>query len=134
MRLYSFTNYYLSSLQHGLQTAHVVAEMWYKYASVNSPANSKALKLFEWQRWHQTIIIKNGGNQKALRDLITLFSGGSLYPWAVFQEDQDSLGGVIGAVGIVVPEKFYSPDWAIQTFTPWELQLLDLIQRTPLAV
>lgn len=30
MRLYSFTNSYLSSLQKGLQTAHVVAELFWQ--------------------------------------------------------------------------------------------------------
>lgn len=132
MRLYSFTNYYLSSLQHGLQTAHVVAGMWYKY---ENQSYGKFRDLIDWQRWHQTIIIKNGGNQDALQKITTLFTDErNPYPWVVFREDQASLAGAITAVGIVVPEKFYSSDWAVQTFAPWELELLNLIQRTPLAV
>lgn len=126
MRLYSFTNYYLSSLQHGLQTAHVVGELFRKYS------DEKLLQ--RWINDEKTIIIKNGGNHMDLVDIKGFFdTTENPYPWAYFEEDYTSLNNTVTAVGIVVPEKFYTRAPAFD-HTDWELQLHDLIQRTPLAV
>lgn len=104
MRLYSFTNYYLSPLQQGLQTAHLVAEM-----SVDSQHNE--WKIYElWAVNHKTIIIKNGGNSGELDDLyVLLVEYGKIFdlPCAKFKEDGSSLNYATTAVGIIIPEEFY---------------------------
>lgn len=61
LRLYSFTNYYLSDLQKGLQTAHLVSEMFTKYVT-----GKHKKMLFEWATNHKTIIILNGGNSNGV--------------------------------------------------------------------
>lgn len=94
MRLYTFVNYYLSSLQQGLQTAHVVSELSIK----------GGLMYEEWAACHKTIIIKNGGNNAELVDLRGFISGISAYPNAAFYEDSESLGGIMTAHGIILPE------------------------------
>jgi hypothetical protein len=62
MRLYSFVNYYLSPLQHGLQTAHCVSEM-----AMTMTMEDQLFAI--WADDHKTIIICNGGNSKMLEEL-----------------------------------------------------------------
>ena len=67
---YSFVNYYLSDLQRGLQTAHVVADMFIKYDYLTPQENHR---LHFWARNNKTIIILNGGNSKNLLDIIVYY-------------------------------------------------------------
>jgi hypothetical protein len=106
MRLYSFTNYYLSPLQLGLQTAHVVGNM------MSPPAyTDKAYDVVtEWARFHKTIVILNGGNSAALDDIfrqLAILGADLNLPVAKFTEDLQSLNGATTAVGIVVPSRVY---------------------------
>jgi hypothetical protein len=107
-RLYSLTNMYLSSIQKGLQTAHVVSEL-------------SLFKRTAYQRWAEsdrTIIILNGGNcadlesfEQFLLDLQEEHSHNNskkFWPWAAFREDAQSLNGAITAVGIILPESVYT--------------------------
>lgn len=102
MRLYTFTNMYLSSLQVGLQSAHVLGEMHFQY-------EHWAGSIFdEWAYQHKTIIILNGGYSSALRELVTFFNHSeNPYPWAEFCESDDALDGALTATGIILPEKIY---------------------------
>lgn len=113
MRFYSFGNYYLSSLQQGLQGTHVLTEMDVKY---KGKAQEKAL--FDWKKNHKTIVILNGGNAQSLADLHEYFKylqkRGMPHPFAKFHEDEQSLGGALTSVGIVVPERIYALGDAIQ--------------------
>lgn len=108
-RLYSFTNYYLSSLQKGLQTAHVVAEM----ANINKIYRDRYPDTIEtpfetWSRLDKTIIILNGGNSA---DLELLHA--DLYKFGIestfFKEDQRSLNGAWTAVGCIIPDVYWDP-------------------------
>lgn len=115
MRLYSFVNYYLSPLQHGLQTAHCVSDMAAMVASIS--ADNPASRNFAireaydaWARSHKTIIICNGGNQAMLEDLflrLVEFSVQFSLPLVKFYEDEQSLNNALTSVAIIVPEKFY---------------------------
>lgn len=102
LRLYSFVNYYLSDLQRGLQTAHLVSELCTKYKFSSSGAT---LTLDSWAYYNKTIIILNGGNQKNLGNILNqlqdLESG---FPFGMFQEDIDSLNGALTCVGVIFPE------------------------------
>lgn len=98
-RLYCLTNYYLSSLQKGLQTAHVVSELSLTRKKVYT----------DWAEQDRTIIILNGGNCANLTEFSTwLADNVSKWPWAAFHEDEDSLNDAITAVGIILPASVYT--------------------------
>lgn len=120
MRFYSFVNYYLSPLQHGLQTAHCVSEMA-KNVTLAATINPNGLtdgarigsyaKYFEWADEHKTIIICNGGNSLMLQVLFEklIALGAKLaLPVVKFHEDEQSLNFALTSVAILVPEEFYS--------------------------
>lgn len=152
MRLYSFVNYYLSPLQAGLQTAHVVGELM--TSSVAAKADllgwGAGSLTMAWARVHKTIIILNGGNCESLatiyENLVDLKASLSSLPVAKFNEDIQSLNGALTAVGVIVPEYIYnhgaadyfSPDMgahelAQYNILPAEHQLAVLIRSCPLA-
>lgn len=102
MRLYSFVNSYLSPLQQGLQTAHLVGEFSHKIST------DQALTYVTWAEDYKTIIILNGGNCASLNELITQFqTPENQYPWGYFFEDRESLNGALTCVGIILPERIY---------------------------
>lgn len=110
MRFYGFGNYYLSSLQQGLQSAHVVGDL--AVASISAgKVNAKGKIFFDWAENHKTMVLLNGGNSAMLEALFQKFSvfekNGMHLPFAKFHEDEQSLGGALTYVGIVVEEKYY---------------------------
>lgn len=108
-RLYSFVNFYLSSIQQGVQTAHLVAELFMK-----SPINSAPFKpLLEWAKNDKTIIILNGGAAADIKEkFLFLTREAASASWAApvgsFSEDEKSLSGTMTCCGIVVPERIWS--------------------------
>jgi hypothetical protein len=118
MRLYSFTNLYLSDIQRGIQTAHVVSDMSVKYQPSGS---EQALAYEDWAKDHKTIIVLNGGYSQSLYEIEDLFKDESNpFPWDTFNEDTFALGtGVAGqgartAIGIVLPEYVYNMAAAVR--------------------
>ena len=99
MRFYSFVNgLYMSPLQHGLQTAHCVAEM-----SLQENAY-----YIDWAENYKTIVILNAINVAGLLELEQVLTSMIIpYPVASFREDEASLNGAITCVGIVLPEQIY---------------------------
>lgn len=133
MRLYTFCNYYLSSLQQGLQTAHVVHELFNKYdvnqfsSSTDESAYSleRELQLRDWSQNHKTIVILNGGNCQTLTDLVQfLHSMQNPFPYTGFCEDGESLNFALTCVGIVLPERIYD---AAEKIRSRSMELLDYI-------
>jgi len=62
----------------------------------------------EWCKHHKTMIVCNGGTGANLRKYIELFEKfTSVFPWAIFHEDDDSLDCALTCVGIVLPEYIY---------------------------
>lgn len=108
-RLFSFTNSWLSDLQKGLQTAHVVGALWKKYAidaDLKYPYMESSL-LNCWLGFENTIIIYKSGDCATLRSISYLLHiEYNPYPWASFHEDENSLNGALTAVGIILPELF----------------------------
>jgi hypothetical protein len=109
-RLYTFINFYLSSIQQGIQTAHIVSEMMSKDLTDNQYDS-----LNQWATKDKTIIVLNGGTSFDLRqDYITVLHaceqlGDECYlPHAFFTEDHNALGawdnGVVTGWGIIVPQ------------------------------
>lgn len=122
MRFYGFGNYYLSSLQQGLQAAHTVGELFVQNnhsllnnASVSDYTQPKEIEqlekadmVLEWADKHKTMVLLNGGNSAALQDLYIFFNDeDNPYPFAKFHEDEQSLNGALTYVGIILPEKIY---------------------------
>lgn len=105
-RLYSFVNYYLSSIQQGIQTGHAAVELVRKY-TMGCPNNKDARMVGEWADEHKTFVVLNGGNCENLLEVIRNVDDSDL-PWTYFREDEVSLGGLITAVGVIVPENLYN--------------------------
>jgi hypothetical protein len=121
LRFYTFVNFYLSSLQQGIQSFHVCHEMFMKYQDpIFDPETSR---LYDWAKNHKTMIVLNGGaNQDILDKYLFLSREAGAFsfpaPFTSFSEDEYSLGGVMTAVGIILPEEIYS---AVDHTTAWRM-------------
>lgn len=114
MRAYFFGNMYLSSIQQGIQAAHVVHELFLKYPP-DVFADKTTQTLYEWAKDHKTMILLNGGYAEALEDLHAFFeSPTNPYPFTWFHEEKASLNGALTSVGIVLPEKIYETARALR--------------------
>lgn len=106
-RFYGFGNYYLSSLQQGLQAGHVIGEMFANH-EVGSDKFNQAM---EWAKNHKTMVLLKGGNSKDLAEIYDFFkeqeAHGMPYTYSKFHEDEQSLGGALTYVGIVLPNDVY---------------------------
>jgi hypothetical protein len=118
MRFYGFGNYYLSSLQQGLQSAHTIADMFVKYEPEKIDALSTKPKdvalveasdlLYLWAESHKTMVLLNGGNSADLKSLYEFLDcDENPYPFVKFHEDEQSLCCALTYVGIVLPAKIY---------------------------
>lgn len=111
MRFYGFGNYYLSSLQQGLQSAHTVGELFVKYDS-HSEQNAM---VFDWAKNHKTMVLLNGGNSSDLHSLFEFLSDPqNPYPFVKFHEDESSLNGALTYVGMILPSRIYDVAAAIR--------------------
>lgn len=108
MRYYGFGNYYLSSIQQGIQAAHVVKGLWTEY----NKKSAQYKKGHKWAKKHKTMVLLNGGNAGNLKRLYELFASlkdkGMKLPFAKFNEDEESLNGALTAIGIVLPKRYYN--------------------------
>lgn len=112
MRLYVFSNMYLSPIQHGIQGLHSMGEMVLKY-----PTSSKPGKRFRtWLRDHKTVIVLKGGYSSVLSciddALSEIASADPGLPFAFFREE--GLEDAITSVSVVVGEASYNPSGNIE--------------------
>jgi hypothetical protein len=159
MRYYGFGNYYLSSLQQGLQAQHCVVEMVNSYNPYQTPdldptvaqrsppttAQIQGWTIFDdWAKNHKTIVLLNGGNALELSELRTfLMMQDVIYPYAAFREDKSSLNDCITSVGIILPPRIYETAAQLRAKTyditvgpvlsVWEAELCERINACPLA-
>jgi hypothetical protein len=89
---------YLSGAQIGIQTAHVVAELFRKY---DYPEN---IALTNWASEYKTIICLNGGDNISMMNNLLMFEKMN-YPVVPFFES--GLGDVLTAYGVILPEEIY---------------------------
>jgi len=112
MRLYVWTNRYISSIQKGIQTAHLVSDLMIKYLHPEATTDYWTRKakgtLLEWACSHKTIIVLDGGNCEALLGVCRVLNDRNPYPWTSFSEDKESLNEALTVVGVVIPEGIYS--------------------------
>lgn len=135
MRFYALGNQYLSSIQQGIQAFHCLGEMVSDRGAENAIVD-------EWLHNHKTLVCLNGGNNSKLWEMYDfLNSRNNPYPFAIFHEDNASLGGLLTCVGIIVPEKIYAADeFDLQGFpmdspklTPYEIELATRLKKMPTA-
>ena len=108
MRLYSFCNVYLSSIQQGIQTAHLTHEMF-----VTQPTRFRLDVMTEWATDHKTIIVLNGGAAQDIKDIaaqLTVLSSSVNFvmPVGRFHEDEYSLDGTMTCTGAIIPSIIYN--------------------------
>lgn len=121
-RLYTFINFYLSSIQQGIQSAHIVSDMMVKYRYKSDPDGwvnwaASYNALWQWAEKDKTIIVLNGGTSFDIRqtyiDVKNLSANCKSFaiPFAFFQEDHNALGiyenGVVTGFGMVVPQQMW---------------------------
>lgn len=107
MRFYAFTNFYLSSMQKGIQAQHCTAELFVHY----NHRSKGGQVLYNWAQNHKTTIVLNGGNCADLHVLylqLRAICDELGYPYQSFSEDAASLNGAITCVGVVLPERIYN--------------------------
>ena len=107
MRLYTFVNgLYMRPIQFGIQSAHLVGDMFVKY---RANGEGKLGQLYDWAENHKTMVILSAVNTAGLHGAFAfLDNADNPYPYAKFHEDAQSLDGAITCVGVVVPEKIYT--------------------------
>lgn len=109
LRLYTFVNFYLSSIQQGIQSAHIAHELFVKYKNNKNQIE----KIYEWATDHKTMIVLNGGPNQSIIEINNLFNdivSDLLFitPFTSFYEDDPSLGGIMTSVGIILPEEIFA--------------------------
>lgn len=109
-RLYSFGNYYISSIGQGIQALHATVEMFMK-AKNGEFTNFTKDMLYEWAESHKTAILLNGGNSAELKKLVNILKlPDNPYPWASFHEEKTALNSALTSVVIVIPEWMFNRD------------------------
>ena len=154
MRFYAMGNYYLSSIQQGIQAAHALGEMTVLMQSKLGDADERIFD--QWLTRHKTMVLLNGGNNQDLRGLWALLTDerNTQFPVSKFNEDEQSLDGALTCVAIVLPEYMYEAKciepgangndgeyWWYEApngsggkqILGWEAELLTVIKRLPLA-
>ena len=112
MRAYFFVNnLYMRELQWGLQSLHCLGELHNKYLPNVASATQYAM-LRDWEQNHKTVIFLGAGNVEGLNTVYNHFRElerftDFKYPFARFNEDEQSLNNAITSVGIILPESVY---------------------------
>jgi len=107
LRLYSFTNFYLSSIQQGIQPAHAQNELMMA-ASLGEQPNSDLL--YEWASDWKTMICLNGGDFAGVNEWCGFLShSANPYPFAPFFEEVGAIGPIeiMTSVAVVLPAKIF---------------------------
>lgn len=122
-RLYTFVaGLYLSDLQKGLQTAHVVSELHTLYRSYTGVDTRETAILDEWAELDKTIIILSADNHAGVLNAFNMFGPMAVtslqLPIALFREDEQSMNGMATACGVIVPQTLWDVTYtASQSFT-----------------
>lgn len=133
MRFYAFTNFYLSSIQKGIQAQHCTAELFTHY----NRQSRGGKHLYEWAQNHKTTIVLNGGNCADLKNLFLTMRAlcDELgLPYTSFSEDEQSLNGAITCVGVVLPASIYETASVVRSQPgPGTLVSIDVVNGEPLS-
>ncbi len=116
MRFYGFGNYYLSSLQQGLQAGHAAVDLHVKYNLQDNGSDTSRKDMYnDWAANHKTMVLLNGGNSADLQSIFEFLSDPqNPYPFVKFHEDEVSLNGALTYVGMILPPRIYETASAIR--------------------
>lgn len=124
-----WTNFYLSSIQHGIQCAHTVGKLTEKEPVVRTETLNK------WLHRDCTINLRNGGDNESMKELLSfMFLEADDYDWAYFEESEGAMGGMLTCVGVVLPMDVFAPDYEPHFHdTGFEAEIYRKIKGTRLA-
>jgi hypothetical protein len=105
---------YLSSIQNGIQAAHVVHELFRKYQK----QDALQYALHDWADNFKTMIVLNGGMTEHLVSFLELVKKSGL-PFDTFNEP--GIGNALTSIGVIVPERLYGHDEIIGIIEDTEL-------------
>lgn len=108
MRFYSFNNFYLSSIQQGIQAGHVCHALETKYALDRPGYATARAALNEWRDKHMTWIVCNGGCAPLIHQRKAQFQRlmkAAMLPWTAFNEP--GLDNALTAFGGVLTADIY---------------------------
>ena len=118
LRLYSFVNFYMSSIQQGVQTGHAAVDLVRKYtkqqpllgpSGLHPAVSATHRRMVEnWADNHKTFIVLNGGNADGIRSARDIIASNGDFPWVAFCEDNQSLDGMMTCVSVILPENIFS--------------------------
>jgi hypothetical protein len=150
MRGYVFCHFYIKPLLQGVQANHASVE-W----SLFPPKSQEYKTYLSWAKAHKTLVYLNGGFTGQLTALAAALKvlaaqwkkkppkgTWRALPVSAFYEDQQTLGGILTATGLVVPESVYGlsdemlaetrEELAARGLTPLEAcQLPVLVRQLP---
>lgn len=112
-RCYHFGNFYLSSIQQGIQSAHAQMELFNKYCphiyNDNQVEDQPAIDmLFTWSNKHKTMICLSGGDLNYMTEIKnTICVEDNIYPHTTFNESEEALGGILTNIAIVLPLRIF---------------------------
>lgn len=109
LRCYTFTNFYLSSIQQGIQSTHSVVELFNKYLISEGWVNGCAEQINEWASMWKTMICLNGGDAYGVNQIYSFFNSlaDNPYPFASFCESESALDGTMTSVAIILPARIF---------------------------
>lgn len=118
LRLYSFVNFYLSSIQQGIQTAHIISDMVTDYRHARGQSKDMFL---EWCAYGKTIIVLNGGMAKDITEIYEALWDNTVLPYPIgsFNEEPGAIHQEIQAVtaaGVILPPPIYDAKHRIEIF------------------
>jgi len=156
-RLYTFGNFYMSSIQQGIQALHSTTEIFIKYENSSSDFSQRS-DLFDWANTDKTVICLNGGMDVDLQIIKTFFEQpDNPYAWSYFNEAPEAMNGMLTNVSIILPDIIYktaqdirsrkcyfranelmvkidnSCDQPLDTFSNFEIGLIDILIKCSLA-
>lgn len=109
MKAFFWGNTYLSPIQQGIQSSHVIAEMAAQARSDEKTDTVQSVTrsdlFWKWVEEHKTIILYRGGNQEQLLRMSDVMHR-TRYPTYTFREDKASLNDAVTCVGIILPDAF----------------------------
>lgn len=121
LRFYSYTNFYISSIQHGIQTGHASVDLLQKYRrefdnAINSENDSEKVNriakardnlavVTDWADNHKTYVVLNGGDDIGITQINDLVSKTG-FPFIDFKEP--GLGNIRTCVGIILPDEIFT--------------------------
>ena len=129
LRLYSFINFYISPIQHGIQTGHAAVRLVRKYSEAPPAiythadlAQSEGKELVKrWADQHETFIVLNGGDTTSMDEIERVVQRQQLLPWVSFREP--GINNALTCVSVVVPAAYFEmvPEFSKDSLTAREV-------------